>query len=55
MIFLQHFNNLCVIGIAPSHKAIAGGLQVVKVDFDVGRSGDKSEVKPSGKKKAGAK
>ena len=31
------------------------GPQVVKVDFDVGRSGDKTQAnKPSGKKKSGA-
>ncbi len=49
-----HFNSLYVIGIAPSHAAISNGRQVEKVDFDVGRSGDKLANKPTGKKKAGA-
>eukprot|EP00960_Hanusia_phi_P045303 757153-Hanusia_phi.AAC.13 len=50
----QHFNSLCVIGLAPSHLALRHGRKVVAVDFDVGRSGDKSDVKPSGKKKNGS-
>jgi len=50
----QHFNTLCMVGIAPSSNAFAGGRKVTKVDFDVGRGGDKQEQKPSGKKKLGA-
>lgn len=50
----QHFNSLYVVGIAPSHAAISNGKQVEKVDFDVGRSGDKLANKPTGKKKTGA-
>lgn len=51
----QHFNTLCMVGIAPSSIALAGGRKVTQVDFDVGRGGDKSDApKPSGKKKKGA-
>lgn len=51
----QHFNTLCVVGIAPSSVAFSGGRKVSQVDFDVGRGGDKSDApKPSGKKKKGA-
>ncbi|EKX41518.1 hypothetical protein GUITHDRAFT_112492 [Guillardia theta CCMP2712] len=50
----QHFNSLCVVGLAPSHVAFRDGRRIVAVDFDVGRSGDKTEVKPSGKKKNGS-
>ena len=51
----QHFNTLCIVGIAPSSVAFAGGRKVTQVDFDVGRSGDKTDAKkPSGKKKIGA-
>jgi hypothetical protein len=50
----QNFNNLCLVGLAPSHAAISGGKKVVQVDFDVGRTGDKNTIKLSGKKKAGA-
>ena len=51
----QHFNTLCMVGIAPSSIVFAGGRKVTQVDFDVGRGGDKSDApKPSGKKKKGA-
>jgi hypothetical protein len=50
----QHFNTLCVVGIAPSSIAFSG-RKVIQVDFDVGRGGDKNAAnKPSGKKKHGA-
>ena len=51
----QHFNTLCLVGVAPSSIVFKGGRRVVQVDFDVGRGGDK-EVgnKVSGKKKHGA-
>jgi hypothetical protein len=52
----QHFNTLCMVGIAPSSLAFAGGRKVTQVDFAVGRGGDKAEAKkPSGKKKHGAR
>jgi hypothetical protein len=50
----QNFNNLCLVGLAPSHAAISGGKKIIQVDFDVGRTGDKNTIKLSGKKKAGA-
>ncbi len=50
----QHFNNLCLVGLAPSHAAFAGGKKIVQVDFDVGRTGDKNGIKLSGKRKTGA-
>ena len=34
----QHFNTLCMVGIAPSSSAFAG-RKVSQVDFDVGRGG----------------
>ena len=49
----QHFNTLCMVGIAPSSSAFAG-RKVSQVDFDVGRGGDKADSKVSGKKKHGA-
>jgi hypothetical protein len=35
----QHFNTLCMVGIAPSSLAFAGGRKVTQVDFAVGRGG----------------
>lgn len=52
-IVFQHFNKLCLIGLAPSHASMANGRRIVEVDFEVGRAGDKSG-RVSGKKKIGA-
>eukprot|EP01062_Namystynia_karyoxenos_P040704 TRINITY_DN29652_c0_g1_i1.p1 TRINITY_DN29652_c0_g1~~TRINITY_DN29652_c0_g1_i1.p1 ORF type:complete len:302 (+),score=57.00 TRINITY_DN29652_c0_g1_i1:71-907(+) len=49
-----HSNNLCVVGVRPTHPALAGG-RVVRVDFPQSRSGkDRGEVHVQGKRKRGA-
>jgi hypothetical protein len=35
----QHFNTLCMVGIAPSSLAFSVGRKVTQVDFAVGRGG----------------
>jgi hypothetical protein len=50
----QHFNTLCVVGLAPSHAALSNGRRIVQVDFEVGGNKDKCSKKVTGKKKQGA-
>jgi hypothetical protein len=50
----QHFNTLCVVGLAPSHAALSNGRRIVEVDFEVGGNKDKCSKKVTGKKKQGA-
>ncbi|KAK8962126.1 hypothetical protein KSP40_PGU017409 [Platanthera guangdongensis] len=48
-----HANGLCVIGIAPTHRALSEEKGVSSIDFNVGKS-DRSEIKVTGKRKRNA-
>jgi len=45
----QHFNKLCIVGVAGKHPILTGSQAVTKVDFS------QTKIKISGKKKKGAK
>lgn len=48
---LIHSNRICLVGLAPSHAALA--KEIMRVDFNIGNC-DRSENKVKGKSKKGA-
>ncbi|CAN6481224.1 unnamed protein product [Victoria cruziana] len=49
----RHANGLCVVGLAPTHVALAEEGGITAVDFNTGKT-DKSEMKVIGKRKKNA-
>ncbi|KAF3796486.1 hypothetical protein EJ110_NYTH01510 [Nymphaea thermarum] len=50
----RHANGLCVVGLAPTHVALAEEGGITAVDFNTGKT-DKSEMKVIGKRKKAAR